>query len=86
MTMRECEPLCQSDRDEELRKGPPHSFDEWHQRTKLTVMRRLFESYLGSGCRFMDVACGDGDVYVALAKRFTCSCSDEIGDAECSDL
>ncbi len=67
MTMRECEPLCQSDRDEELRKGPPHSFDEWHQRTKLTVMRRLFESYLGSGCRFMDVACGDGDGLV-LAK------------------
>lgn len=67
MALGEFEAVLESDRDNDFRKGPSHSFDEWHQRTKLTVMRRLFESYLGPGCRFMDVACGDGDGLV-LAK------------------
>lgn len=44
------------------RPGSP--FTQWHLRKKFETIENLFKKYLSPGCRFIDIACGDGDAIV----------------------
>lgn len=48
---------------------PMSHFVRWHLRTKFAVIEEIFSKYLPPGARFIDIACGDGDV-LELAKRW----------------
>jgi ubiquinone/menaquinone biosynthesis C-methylase UbiE len=52
-----------------------NSFINWHVAKKTEVIKKIFKKYLYSGCRFIDIACGDGD---ALVLANECEPSSEI--------
>ncbi len=52
---------------------PNSPFAKWHLKTKFEVISQLFDRYLTPGCRFIDIACGDGDGIV-LAEECEPAC------------
>jgi SAM-dependent methyltransferase len=40
----------------------------WHLKKKFAIIEELFRQYLPSGCKFVDVGCGEGDALVVASK------------------
>lgn len=47
--------------DYRKKKGAESQFLKWHLIMKYKVIQQLLQDYLFPGCKFLDVACGDGD-------------------------
>jgi len=52
---------------------PQSPFLRWHYKIKFEVMQKLFAQYLFSGCKFIDIGCGDGDAFI-IAKNCQPDC------------
>lgn len=52
---------------------PGSPFIRWHLKTKFELIKQLYHRYLYPGCRFIDIACGDGDGLV-LARHCQPEC------------
>jgi hypothetical protein len=63
--------LCRISSKYEAERGSPLA--RWHLTRKFQTMAGVFRTYLRPHCKFLDIACGDGDC-MALARAIEPSC------------